>query len=176
MALTKEVVIDQITVLEDGQMQVREVTRIMEDGVELSKSYHRHVVAPGDDLTKEDAKVAEVGTVVHTEQVKDDFKAKQEAKNEQFEDLAEPRIDVESMRKQRNCRRRRKTLKLSYKIDKVAQQEAVEETSEEAVEETSEEAVEETSEEVAVEEIVEEIEEEIAEEPAEDNETGLTDL
>jgi hypothetical protein len=70
MALTKEVVIDQITVLEDGQMQVREVTRIMEDGVELSKSYHRHVVSPGDDLTKEDAKVAEVGTVVHTEQVK----------------------------------------------------------------------------------------------------------
>jgi hypothetical protein len=155
MALTKEVVIDQITVLEDGQMQVREVTRIMEDGVELSKSYHRHVVSPGDDLTKEDAKVAEVGTVVHTEQVKDDFKAKQEAKNEQFEDLAEPRIDVESM-------------------PEAAQD--VEETSEEAVEETSEEAVEETSEEVAVEEIVEEIEEEIAEEPAEDNETGLTDL
>jgi hypothetical protein len=147
MALTKEVVIDQITVLEDGQMQVREVTRIMEDGVELSKSYHRHVVSPGDDLTKEDAKVAEVGTVVHTEKVKDDFKAKQEAKNEQFEDLAEPRIDVESM-------------------PEAAQD----------VEETSEEAVEETSEEVAVEEIVEEIEEEIAEEPAEDNETGLTDL
>jgi hypothetical protein len=126
MALTKEVVIDQITVLEDGQMQVREVTRIMEDGVELSKSYHRHVVSPGDDLTKEDAKVAEVGTVVHTEKVKDDFKAKQEAKNEQFEDLAEPRIDVESM-------------------PEAAQD--VEETSEEAVEETSEEAVEETSEE-----------------------------
>jgi len=79
MALTKEVVIDQITVLEDGQMQVREVTRIMEDGVELSKSHHRHVVSPGDDLTKEDAKVAEVGTVVHTEKVKNDFKAKQEA-------------------------------------------------------------------------------------------------
>jgi hypothetical protein len=163
MALTKEVVIDQITVLEDGQMQVREVTRIMEDGVELSKSYHRHVVAPGDDLTKEDAKVAEVGTVVHTEQVKDDFKAKQEAKNEQFEDLAEPRIDVESMPE------------AAQDVEETSE-EAVEETSEEAVEETSEEAVEETSEEVAVEEIVEEIEEEIAEEPAEDNETGLTDL
>jgi arginine utilization protein RocB len=89
MALTKEVVIDQITVLEDGQMQVREVTRIMEDGVELSKSYHRHVVSPGDDLTKEDAKVAEVGTVVHTEQVKDDFKAKQDA-----DKLGEPSEEV----------------------------------------------------------------------------------
>jgi hypothetical protein len=77
MALTKEVVIDQMTVLEDGQIQVRKVTRTMEGGVELSKSYHRHVVSPGDDLTKEDKRVADIGKVVHTKAVKDAFKAKQ---------------------------------------------------------------------------------------------------
>ena len=79
MAITKEVVIDQITVLEDGQMQVRECTRIMEDGVELSKSYHRHVANPDTDMTKEDKKVADIAKVVHTKAVKDAFKAKKGA-------------------------------------------------------------------------------------------------
>ena len=76
MAITKEVVIDQITVLEDGQMQVRECTRIMEDGVELSKSYHRHVANPDSDMTKEDKKVSDIAAVVHTKEVKDKWKAK----------------------------------------------------------------------------------------------------
>lgn len=76
MAITKEVVIDQITVLEDGQIQVRECTRIMEDGVELSKSYHRHVASPDSDMAKEDKKVADIAKVVHTKAVKDAFKAK----------------------------------------------------------------------------------------------------
>jgi hypothetical protein len=79
MAITKEVVIDQITVLEDGQMQVRECTRIMEDGVELSKSYHRHVATPDSDMAKEDKKVADIAKVVHTKAVKDAFKAKKTA-------------------------------------------------------------------------------------------------
>ena len=76
MAITKEVVVDQITVLEDGQMQVRQCTRIMEDGVELSKSYHRHVVAPTDDLDKEDKKVKDIAAAVHTDEVKSDYKEK----------------------------------------------------------------------------------------------------
>ena len=46
MALTKETVIDKIEVLELGQVQVRTATRIKEDGVQLSQSYHRHVVDP----------------------------------------------------------------------------------------------------------------------------------
>ncbi len=79
MALTKEVSIDQITVLEDGQMQVRECTRIMEDGVELSKSYHRHVAAPDSDMTKEDKKVSDIAAVVHTQSVKDAYAAKNDA-------------------------------------------------------------------------------------------------
>ena len=46
MALTKETVVDKIEVLEMGQVQVRTVTRIKEDGKELSSSFHRHVLEP----------------------------------------------------------------------------------------------------------------------------------
>ena len=69
MAITKEVVIDQITVLEDGQIQVREATRILEDGERISETFHRHVVPPGADLDQEDARVKQVGGVVHTSDV-----------------------------------------------------------------------------------------------------------
>ena len=46
MALTKETVVDKIEVLEYGQVQVRTATRVLEDGVQLSQSFHRHVVHP----------------------------------------------------------------------------------------------------------------------------------
>jgi hypothetical protein len=62
MALTKEVVIDKIEVLESGVIQVRQATRVLEDGEVLSQSYHRHVLSPGDDLTNEDPKVVAVAT------------------------------------------------------------------------------------------------------------------
>lgn len=60
MALAKEVVIDKIEVVESNAIQVRQVTRILEDGEVLSQSYHRRVLQPGDDLTNEDPKVAAV--------------------------------------------------------------------------------------------------------------------
>ena len=50
----------------------------MEDGEEISKSYHRHVVSPGDDLALEDPRVAEIGAVVHTAEVIAAFKAARE--------------------------------------------------------------------------------------------------
>ena len=51
MALTKTVKIDKIEVVGDyKQIQVREATVIEEDGVELSKSFHRFVLSPGDSL------------------------------------------------------------------------------------------------------------------------------
>ena len=46
MALSKETVVDKMEVLEKGQVQVRTATRVLEDGVELSSSFHRHVVVP----------------------------------------------------------------------------------------------------------------------------------
>ena len=79
MALTKETVVDKIEVLEKGQVQVRTVTRIMEDGVQLSQSYHRHVVVPstktdgswGDtDISSEDAEVQAIANAKWTNSVK----------------------------------------------------------------------------------------------------------
>jgi DNA-binding transcriptional LysR family regulator len=51
MALTKQTVVDQITVTENGIILYREATRIMEDGNELSKTYHRSSLTPAQDLT-----------------------------------------------------------------------------------------------------------------------------
>tara|TARA_R110000824_G_C15021094_1_gene658379 strand:+ start:577 stop:837 length:261 start_codon:yes stop_codon:yes gene_type:complete len=69
MALTERKEIDQITVLVDGQIQVREATVIDKDGVEISRTFHRHVVAPGADLSGEDARVKKIAEVEHTSAV-----------------------------------------------------------------------------------------------------------
>ena len=69
MALTERKEMDQITVLVDGQIQVREATVIERDGVEISRTYHRHVVAPGADLSVEDARVKKIAEVEHTSAV-----------------------------------------------------------------------------------------------------------
>jgi hypothetical protein len=60
--LTKETVTDKIEVLENGSIQVRTSTRILEDGSVLSQSYHRHVLQKGDDLSGEDPKVVAIAT------------------------------------------------------------------------------------------------------------------
>jgi len=67
MALTKEIVIDKIEVLESNAIQVRQVTRVLEDGEVLSSSYHRHVLQPCDDLTNEDPKVVAIATAAWAE-------------------------------------------------------------------------------------------------------------
>ena len=79
MALSKVTVVDKIEVLEKGQVQVRTATRVLEDGVELSSSFHRHVVTPsvktGDtwadtDISGEDARVQAIATATWTSSVK----------------------------------------------------------------------------------------------------------
>jgi hypothetical protein len=64
MALSKETVVDKIEVLENNVIQVRCVVRVLEDGVVLSQSYHRHVLQPGDDLANEDPKVVAIANSV----------------------------------------------------------------------------------------------------------------
>ena len=71
--LTEATVVDQITVLEDGQLQVRKATKVLRDGVEIAKTYHRHTVPPGADLSKEDARVQTVARAVHTKAVVDAY-------------------------------------------------------------------------------------------------------
>jgi hypothetical protein len=69
MALEKQVVVDLIEALENGVVQVRTATRIVEDGKTVSSSLHRHVVAPGDDYSQEDAKVQAICAAVQTPDV-----------------------------------------------------------------------------------------------------------
>jgi len=75
MALTKEIVVDKIEVLEMGQLQVRTATRVLEDGVQLSQSFHRHVLAPGDDLSGQDEKVSAIATATWTPAVVSAYEA-----------------------------------------------------------------------------------------------------
>lgn len=64
MSLEKSVVIDRIEILESGHIQVRQATKIMEDGKEIGKTYHRHVLSPGDSLEGQDKKVIAVAKAV----------------------------------------------------------------------------------------------------------------
>lgn len=71
MALTKEVVVDKIEIVGDYKhVQVRTATRVLEDGVVLSQSFHRHVVAPDADISGETQEVQDVCNAVHTDEVK----------------------------------------------------------------------------------------------------------
>ena len=91
MALSKVVVVDKIEVLEKGHVQVRTATKIIEDGVELSSSFSRHVVDPqvrsgyveggsagtwaATDITGEDARVQAICTAAWTTEVIAAYKA-----------------------------------------------------------------------------------------------------
>jgi DNA-binding transcriptional LysR family regulator len=69
MAITKQVVIDQITVTENGTVLYREATRIIEDGVQLTQTYHRTSLTPGQDLTGQPANVVAIAQAAWTPQV-----------------------------------------------------------------------------------------------------------
>jgi hypothetical protein len=69
MSLEKVISVDLIEVIENGSIQVRTKTAIMEDGKQISGSFHRHVVAPGDDYSAEDARVQAICAAVHTDEV-----------------------------------------------------------------------------------------------------------
>ena len=80
MALSKINVVDKIEVLENGTVQVRTATRILEDGVALSSSFHRHVCAPDHvHAEDDDPRVHAVCLAVHTPEVKAAYLAAQEA-------------------------------------------------------------------------------------------------
>ena len=68
---------DLIETIENGSVQVRTKTVIKEDGVEISSKFHRHVVAPGDDYSAEDARVQAICAAMHTADVVAAYKALQ---------------------------------------------------------------------------------------------------
>ena len=85
MALTKTTENDKIEVVNKWNVQVRTATVIKEDGTELNRSFHRHVLTPGTldasdnlvdtDISGEDADVQAIANAAWTTQVKADFKA-----------------------------------------------------------------------------------------------------
>ncbi len=84
MALTEKTEIGSMNVLPMGQVQIRTDTIIEKDGVEISRSYHRHVCEPNineKDVANQDVRVRELIATVHTPEVKtawEEFKASQE--------------------------------------------------------------------------------------------------
>ena len=88
MAITKTTVADKIETLENGNVQVRIATIIKEDGTELTRTFHRHVLAPstktgdtwGDtDISGEDARVQAICNAVWTNAVKTAYQEAQDA-------------------------------------------------------------------------------------------------
>jgi len=79
MALTKTTTVDQITVTENGIVLYREATCIMEDGNELSKTYHRSSLTPAQDLTGIPANVVAICNAAWTEEVIAAYKAQQQS-------------------------------------------------------------------------------------------------
>lgn len=69
MALTEKIIIDKIEVVETNAIQVRTATIIEKDGVEIAKTYHRHVVNPTDSVENEDSRVKAIANAIWTNEV-----------------------------------------------------------------------------------------------------------
>ena len=69
MAIEKIISADLIEITENGTVQVRTKTAIVEDGQQISGSFHRHVIAPGEDYSSEDPRVQAICAATHTPEV-----------------------------------------------------------------------------------------------------------
>ena len=79
MALEKEIRIDRVEVIETGIVQVRQATIITEDGNQISKTFHRWCIIPGEDYSTQEQQVQDICKITHTPEVIAAYKAQQEA-------------------------------------------------------------------------------------------------
>jgi len=77
MALIEKQIIDLIQLIENNSIQVRTATIIEKDDTEISRTFHRHVVAPGDNVTNEDPKVQAIANAIWTAEVIAAYQASQ---------------------------------------------------------------------------------------------------
>ena len=77
MSITKTTAVDQITVIENGIVMYREATRIMEDGKQISQTYHRSSLTPAQDLTGVPANVVAICNAAWTAEVVAAYQAEQ---------------------------------------------------------------------------------------------------
>ena len=80
MAITKTTTVDQITVTENGIVLYREATRIMEDGNQISQTYHRTSLTPAQDLTGQPANVVAICNAAWTAEVVAAYQAAEAAR------------------------------------------------------------------------------------------------
>ena len=86
MALTKEQIQDKIEIVGTHKaVQVRTATVVKEDGVELSRSFHRKVIQPTDDISNESTEVQAICNAVHTQEIKDAYQAMLDAQEAEME-------------------------------------------------------------------------------------------
>jgi hypothetical protein len=69
MALIEKQIVDKVELVETNHIQVRTATIIEKDGVEIARTFHRHVLAPGDDVSTEDSKVQAIANAIWTEEI-----------------------------------------------------------------------------------------------------------
>lgn len=81
MALTEKTIVDKVELVENNSIQVRTANVIERDGTEVSRTFHRHVVAPGDDISNEDPKVQAIANAIWTPEVIAAYQALVEANN-----------------------------------------------------------------------------------------------
>lgn len=80
MALEKQTFDDKIEIVgQHKHLQIRTATVVLDDGVEISKGYHRRVVGPLDDVSHETAEIQALAALVHTDEVKAAYQAHIEA-------------------------------------------------------------------------------------------------
>ena len=79
MAITKETEVSKIEVVGGWNVQVRTDTVIKEDGTEISRSRHRHVLNPDSDISKETTEVQAIANAVWTDTVKANYKTWKES-------------------------------------------------------------------------------------------------
>ena len=75
MTLTEKQITDKIEVLENNSIQIRTAIIIEKDNIEIAKTYHRHVLSPGDDITNEDVKVQSIANAIWTNEIIAEYKA-----------------------------------------------------------------------------------------------------
>jgi hypothetical protein len=69
MALIEKKIVDLVELVQSNHIQVRTANIIEKDGTEIARTFHRHVLSPGDDLTNQDPKVQAIANAVWTEEV-----------------------------------------------------------------------------------------------------------
>jgi hypothetical protein len=79
MSLEKEIKIDRVEVVENGAVQVRQATIITDNGNQVSRTFHRWCIAPGEDYSTQEQKVQDICKVTHTPEVIAAYKAQLEA-------------------------------------------------------------------------------------------------